>query len=363
MRTTATMTRLLLVVVVLAVGAAAPAAAQDDLLIEPAIPEAQPLDFGTPLIGSSARKNFIATNRTDQPVADLAVTQNAGDGAFGLLAVDLTSCPAMSGAGLAPGTSCSFALVWRPLALGPVTQPAQWSVQFATPPTTFTGVTAYDVRGGGRAFGAPAGVDFRTVTVGSISPAASLGVEILTPTFLAATNLRVRIEGEHRDDFVVARDECTGESLRAPCRVAIRFTPSAAGSRKASAVVTDRTTGDTRTVALSGRGELPPAATSPVVAPTPPAVVAPTPVSGSGPVSRPAKSEIAGNRVTCRPAKARRKLCVVVLARRAAGRYRVLRRGRVVARGTLRRRAAWIRLARGRYTFVAAKTRFTVIVR
>lgn len=102
---------------------------------------------------------------------------------------------------------------------------------------------------------APSSVRFGEVAAGERS-----GIETVTVRNPGTARLNLealRVDGPHAEDFRLVPATCDGTPFLAPggdCTVGVRFTPTAAGDRRARLVVAGDARGSPRTVDLTGRG-------------------------------------------------------------------------------------------------------------
>jgi Htaa len=216
----------------------------------------------------------------------------------------------------------------------------------------------------------PAGLDFGTQGLGTLSPSRTVTVTAGADPLAIE---RLTTTGNHLEDFFVAGDTCSGAAL-APgeeCTFRVRFAPGAETVRQATISVLSDAPGGPVEVALSGtgsplgqgpRGEPGAAGAGGAQGPAGPA-------GGPGPAGEPGRAGAQGARgpkgargrpgrdavVTCRfegPRGNRRVVCRVEHrgnGRDSRSRARLIRRGRVYASGTARRLRADRRVPRGNY--------------
>ncbi len=100
-------------------------------------------------------------------------------------------------------------------------------------------------------------IELGSVAVGSLGAPASFAIANGGNATIAID--RVRVAGADPSDFVVARDDCSRNTLRpdTSCTVAVRFGPTSVGARGASLEVASNVPGAPLTVAASGEGIAP----------------------------------------------------------------------------------------------------------
>ena len=111
----------------------------------------------------------------------------------------------------------------------------------------------------------PDELDFGTHAVGTISPPETIAVTNAGGDELAVS--RVRVLGDHRADFLIAGDDCTGQPVPSGpgegCDIDIRFAPSAAGLREATLEIASDDPDSPHLLSLEGTGTVPPPDTDP----------------------------------------------------------------------------------------------------
>jgi mono/diheme cytochrome c family protein len=112
----------------------------------------------------------------------------------------------------------------------------------------------FDASGGGPGtITAAASLAFGTVNTGS----STLQTLSVTVSSAAVTFSSVTISGSNAGDFGVSSNACNGAVNPGACQVGISFHPAAAGARNATlTIASNATNGATRTVALSGTGNV-----------------------------------------------------------------------------------------------------------
>lgn len=340
--------------VVAALAFAAPVAHADGGPVE--IAPVDGLDFGAPLIGQHTTRDITLTNSTGSPL--WLYTINPGDGAGGEISLgSSTDCPSANSydPGVPAGGTCTIELDWSP------TQPGSASPSFYVWTATHTlgGLFTSNVLRltvAGRGFEAsPDAVDFGSQGLATLGSSHVVTVN----TGSTIDTLRTRIDGADRGDFVVASEDCDGVPANSSCEILVRFAPEGLDARTATLVVTDPSDGETHSVALSGTGV--PAPPGPQGDPGPQGPQGPAGADGAtgpqGPEGIPGPQGPTGatgpqgpqgpaGQVICRDTAAARAVCTITFAPgtwKVAGtattaNYRVLRGGRVVARGHRRAR-------------------------
>jgi hypothetical protein len=210
------------------------------------------LDFGPVRTGQSAERGVTVANPSRVAITLRRVAVEGADAADFRLAGGCAE-----GARLAPGGSCTLSvrfapaetgervarLVVEPAAAGRLEVPLAGAA--AAPPVA-------------RARIAPAAIEFGEQPVGGRS-----GIRDVTLSNAGDARLTlagVAVEGEHAGDFRLVPGSCAGAGFVAPggdCSVGVRFTPTAAGPRRAEVVVRHGAAGGRSAVRLSGTGGAP----------------------------------------------------------------------------------------------------------
>ncbi len=203
-----------------------------------------PVEFGALTVGATgAAQTVTITNSGNIPAGFFIGIVAGGDSAsFQLLSENCT------GAELMPAASCTAKVRFRPQDAGPK---AAYMAFFGDN----DGGAMVGLKGEGVAPAvtlAPAAFDFGLQAAGGKSDAHSFAVrnDGTTPLELGA----VSIVGADLDQFALAGDECTGETLApgAECLVRVRFTPDSAGAKAAKLRVGGE--GGTFLATLAGTG-------------------------------------------------------------------------------------------------------------
>jgi hypothetical protein len=218
------------------------------------------ITFGDRAVGTSVTQSATVSNCGDAPFTLSNVSLHpATSSAFRVA----SACS--SGQSLAPGQSCTIDVTFAPTAAGQASG-AVWLYN-----TTVTGsqlVTFYgrgvDASAGSATLAiAPSPLDFGAQDVGTTASARSLELTNLGPSSM--TLAAIVLNGPAAHDFAYDESgECwVGITLPAgrSCRVALRFTPAAAGLRPAQLNVDAPELASLRTVAVRGTGVV--AATTP----------------------------------------------------------------------------------------------------
>jgi len=211
-------------------------------------------DFGHVLMGRPESHTLHIVNGTGMPILPptIGVTNASG------FSVGDAVCSSGKGAVPADGT-CDVPVTFAPTAPGLVS--GRLDVRAVTPTDPPVTVTAQVfITGWGDAFRVDAGQDFGSQALGTLGAPQALQVHVGG----RGMQLRVRIVGEDRSDFLIAGDDVSGDTLSAgpagtrDYPVLVRFAPGALGARSAALEVTS-TTGERHVQQLSGVGTpLPP---------------------------------------------------------------------------------------------------------
>jgi hypothetical protein len=184
-----------------------------------------PAGFGPLTVGAiSAAQTITITNSGNIPAGFFIGIVAGGDsGSFQLLSENCT------GAELMPASSCTAQVRFRPQDAGPK---AAYMAFFGDN----DGGAMVGLKGEGVALAvtlAPSAFDFGSEAAGSKSDSHAFAVRNDGSTPLNVGS--VAIVGADLDQFALAGDECTGETLvpGAECLVRVRFTPDSAGAKAA----------------------------------------------------------------------------------------------------------------------------------
>ncbi len=193
------------------------------------------LSFSSTALGNtSSSKNVTLKNTQTVPLTSIAASTSSD------YAVQATTC----GSSLAPGASCTFSVVFAPIATGTrngtltITHSASNSPQ--TVALSGTGVLPVLLT--------PTSLSFTATAVGSSSTAQSVTVKNNQSTPL--TSLIVSISGDYTQTNNCAATLNPGAS----CKVNVTFTPAAGGARNGMLAFSDSAVTSPQTVALVGTG-------------------------------------------------------------------------------------------------------------
>jgi hypothetical protein len=219
---------------------------------------ASSLSFGSGNIGvTSAAQSVTVTN---SGTGALSISSTVlGGGNPGDFAIASNSC----GSSVAAGSNCSLSVTFRATAAGSRAATITLTDNSADSPQMIT-LTGTGVGVPGASLSTTA-LSFGSININSTAGAQSV---TLTNTGTGALTLSIiNLAGTNPGDFGTTNN-CGGTvAAGASCSVSATFTPTAAGARAATLVITDNannTSGNTQTVALSGTGvAVPQAALSP----------------------------------------------------------------------------------------------------
>jgi hypothetical protein len=206
--------------------------------------EAAPADFGTVTVGATgATETIVVSNSGNVPTSFFIGIVAGGDsGSFQLLDENCTGAP------LLPAASCEAHIRFAPQAVGPKLARLAFFGDSE-------GGAMVALSGEGVAAAAtllPDSFDFGAQEAGAKSDAGAFAVrnDGSTPLALGA----VALVGTDPDQFAVAGDECSGETLAAgaECLIRVRFVPDSSGAKAARLRVA--APGAALSAALSGLG-------------------------------------------------------------------------------------------------------------
>jgi hypothetical protein len=206
---------------------------------------------------------FASTTVGSTTAADLVTIKNTGTGTVSLTSETITGTNATSfiesattcGATLAPTTSCTVSVEFKPTAAGTLTGSLSIVDNATGSPQTValsgTGAAASTLT----VSVAPTALNWSAATtVGTTS--ATVGTVTIKNTGTGTVTLTSEtITGTNATSWIKSATTC-GSTLApaANCTVSIQFKPAAAGALTASLTVVDNATGSPQTVALTGTG-------------------------------------------------------------------------------------------------------------
>jgi hypothetical protein len=202
------------------------------------------LHFSQPVGATSATGSVTLVNTGSQPVS--VFTNLTGSSDFEYLGM---GCPTFSNT-LAPGESCTLGVQYTPHAVGSST--ATLGI------TSGAGTAAVSLDGSGQnpsvTLSFPSTVTFNAqgLKITSLPQAVTLRNSGTLPVTLS----HFTIGGTNAADFAINANACPA-SLESglSCTLGVTFSPSAAGTRRASLVITDNAGNSPQSVELSGTGE------------------------------------------------------------------------------------------------------------
>jgi hypothetical protein len=202
------------------------------------------LAFGNQLVGSTSAAQMIKVSNNGTKATTIGV---ALSGSF----VQTNTCP-VSPATLAPATSCTISVTFKPTATGPLNGSVTVSDTLPGSPQMValsgTGVAPIVTLGGNN-------IGFGNQIVGTSSPVQMVS---LTNTGTATLTISsIAITGANAGDFSQTNTCGASVNAGANCSISVKFTPTATGSRAASVTITDNAAGSPQSVSLSGTGIAP----------------------------------------------------------------------------------------------------------
>ena len=204
---------------------------------------ASTLNFGSQSVGTSTSPQTVTL--TNNGNAALSVTSIVVTGTNPGDFPETNTC----GTSVAAGGSCTIAVSFDPVAVGSrsaavtISDAAPGSPQVVTLTGTGTNPTV-SLSSTALAFG--------NQNLGTTSPAQSVMLNNTGNTSLTVSG--VSVMGANPGDFT-ATNTCSGSVVPGGnCSISVTFTPSAAGSRSASVLVSDNAIGSPQSITLSGAG-------------------------------------------------------------------------------------------------------------
>jgi hypothetical protein len=209
-----------------------------------------------PAVSLSPTSVAFAVTQLGATSAGTAVTlKNTGTGALSITSINITGTnPAdftrttTCGASLAAGSSCTITVRFSPQAVGSrtaavsVTDNAPGSPQTVSLSGTGTAVSL-----------SPASITFASRTVGTTSGATNVTMRNAGGTALTISG--IGITGTNSGDFSQTNNCGTSLAGGASCTIAVRFKPTAVGTRTAALTVSDSDPTSPQSVSLTGTGQ------------------------------------------------------------------------------------------------------------
>ena len=205
--------------------------------------------------------NFGSQGMSTTSVGRSVVISNPSNVPFNLTNVSVSGDFAESnncGASLPPGANCTVNVSFSPTTTG--TESGTLTITDATRsspsavPLSGTGVN------GAFLTPSPARVNFGAISVGTTSPSSTITLWNTGNASLTLTG--ISITGADSSDFSETNNCASSLPQGGSCAVAIKFTPSVAGTRIASVSISDSAQGSPQTASLTGNGMAPVASLS-----------------------------------------------------------------------------------------------------
>lgn len=199
---------------------------------------ASTLELGTAVVGVPASRTLALTNEGNAPLA-LSAAQATPDE----FTVDSTNCPAT----LAAQQGCTVTVTFAPTAAGARTGQLTLTSAVNTVVVSLTGQStkpAISVT--------PENVSFSPVQVGATAPTKTLSVRNTGSAPLTVSAIGFTAGAS---DFAQAND-CSVVAVGASCSITVNFTPSQAGTRTATLVLTHDGDDGVSVVSLTGQSQL-----------------------------------------------------------------------------------------------------------
>jgi hypothetical protein len=201
--------------------------------------------FGTQRVAATATRMVTVRNNGLAAMPAITGVAVSGADASSFQATD-TTC---TGTAVASGSSCTVAVSFTPGSTGP--QAATLTLTDANGGTHTVALSGAGAVSGLVADPAPA--DFLNQPVGSAGPSKTITLKNTGDMPLNVASAAV--EGPNAAEFTVTKNACTAAvAAGASCDVAVRFAPTATGSRNASLNLTTDAPGRFSAVALTGNG-------------------------------------------------------------------------------------------------------------
>jgi hypothetical protein len=202
------------------------------------------LSFGNQVVGTTSSALAIKVSNNGSTATTIGVAIS-GDFA------ETNTCP-VSPATLAPATSCTISVTFKPTATGPLNGSITVSDALPGSPQIValsgTGVTPIVTLGG-------SSIGFGNQIVGTTS---AVQMVSLTNTGTATLNISsIAITGANSGDFSQTNTCGASVNAGANCSISVKFTPTATGNRAASVTITDNAAGSPQNVPLTGIGIAP----------------------------------------------------------------------------------------------------------
>ncbi len=206
-----------------------------------AAPSPTSLSFGSQLVGTTSAARSVTLSSTG--TAALTVSSVAASGDF---AVASDGC---GGATLAPGSTCTVTVTFKPTTTGTRTGTLTFSDGAGTQTTALSGsgTTAAPV-----ASISPTTITFASLYVGTYSTAQTVTVRNTGGANLVFSS--VALGGLNPTDFRISYQGCGAVIPGGKCTVNVKFTPKARGWRTAYLRFYDNAAGSPQRVTLGGTG-------------------------------------------------------------------------------------------------------------
>jgi FG-GAP-like repeat/NHL repeat len=205
--------------------------------------------------------NFPATDVGSTSPTQAITVLNIGNRAINFGAVTLSSADfkqqpsggvdCSGSTVIAPGASCTVAVAFAPITSG--TKNCNLSLVSDSLGATSSETIALSGTGAPSVIGfSSSSIAFGNQNVGTTSPAQTVSVFNSGSTLLPITN--VAVTGPNANDFSLANNCTAGIGVGGSCTISVVFTPSAAGARSGSIVVTDSTSTSPHILSVTGTG-------------------------------------------------------------------------------------------------------------
>ncbi len=210
------------------------------------------IDFGEVPAGTEARRRLALRNagRSDLKILRLRLTGNA-------TAFELGN-ERCAGATLAPGASCTMAVIFRPTSAGSRSLQLVIDHNAAAEPREVPVTATATAPPAPRIGIEPVDLDYPDRRVGERSLIKTLTIDNPGTGRLILEDLSLL--GEHAGDFQLVAGSCDGAAYVAPgasCTVGVRFVPTAAGPRRARLAIRHNAAAEPLELVLQGRGTAP----------------------------------------------------------------------------------------------------------
>jgi YVTN family beta-propeller protein len=213
------------------------------------------LNFASQAIGTTSAAQTITFTNSGSSTLSIGTIAVAGTTASSFS--ETNTC----GTTLAAGASCTISVTFNPMQSGALSATLVVSDNTGDSPQSL-GLSGTATGTGPAVVLSPAALTLGSQPVGTASAAQSFTLQNTSSAAISISS--VAIGGANAGDFSVVGNACgTSVAAGAACAITVRFTPTAAGTRTASAVITDNAGNSPQSESLTGTGTGPGATFSP----------------------------------------------------------------------------------------------------